>query len=207
MKKGFIISFEGGEASGKSTQVKLFKEYLDKKGIEYVSAREPGATPAGELIRNVLLNSDAKLNYKAETLLFNASRAMLIEDIIKPALEEGKLVLLDRFFDSTYVYEALSIGKDHHSLTPIIDFATDGISPDLTILLNQSAEVSYQRKVEENKQDRFEKRGLDYYQKIQQGYLTLAKEFPNRIKIIDAINTIPEVHNDIIKVFEKHYFK
>ena len=205
MKKGFIISFEGGEASGKSTQVKLFKEYLEKEGIKYISTREPGGTPAGELIRNVLLNSDVKLNHKAETLLFNASRTMLCEEVIKPALERGEVVVLDRFFDSTYVYEALSIDKDYTSLTPIIEFATDGIKPDLTILLNQDAKISYQRKVEENKQDRFEQRGLDYYKKIQEGYLFLAQKSPERIKVIDATMTIPQVHEAIINCFEKNY--
>ncbi len=205
MKKSFIISFEGGEACGKSTQTKLFKEYLGKNNFDFLVLREPGGTEASECMRNIFLDPGLKLCSKAETLLLNASRAELIEEIVKPALNQGKLVMFDRFYDSNLVYQGYSIDKNPEELMPIIEYATGGIKPDLTILLNQSAEISYERKLIENKQDRIEQRGLDYYKKVENGYLELAKKYPERIKIVDAVGSIEEVHQRIIKVFEEAY--
>lgn len=207
MKKSFIISFEGGEACGKSTQVKLFKEYLDKNKFDYIALREPGGTVTGEKIREILLDPKLELNSKTETLLFNAARAQIIEEKVKPALEQGKLIVFDRFFDSTLVYQGYSIDKDPDKILPIINFATDGIKPDLTILLNQPAELSFKRKIEENKLDRIEQRGLEYYKKLENGFFSLAHKYPDRIKIVDAVGTIEEVHNRIVKVFEEEYNK
>ena len=205
MKKGFILSFEGGEACGKSTQVELFKEYLDKMGIDYIALREPGGTDLGEQIREVLLHKDVEIDYKAEILLFNAARAQLIEEKIKPALEQGKLVLLDRFYHSTIVYQGYAIDKDIKQLLPIINYATDGITTDLTLVLNLPAEIAYSRKELENKQDRIESRGLQFYKKLENGFLELAKADPNHVKLIDASDTIEGVHKQMVETFEKFY--
>lgn len=205
MQKQFIISFEGGEACGKTTQIKLFKEYLNKNNIDFLALREPGGTDASERMRNIFLDPMIKLSPKAETLLLNASRAQLIDEVVKPALNQGKLVLFDRFFDSNLVYQGYSIDRDPKEILPIINYATDGIKPNLTILLSQPAEVSYQRKIDENNQDRMEQRGFDYYKKIELGFLQLAKQEPERIKVIDAIGTFEEVHNRIVTAFEERY--
>ncbi len=204
MKKGFILSFEGGEACGKTTQIKLFKEYLDKKGIDYIALREPGGTEVGESIRNILLHQKVDIDYRTEVLLFNAARAQIIEEKIKPALKQGKLVLLDRFYHSTLAYQGYALGRDTNSLKKIINYATDEIKTDLTLLLNLPAEVAYQRKVEENQQDRFEERGFEFYKNTENAFLEVAKNDPN-VKLIDATKSIEEVHKQMVETFEKHY--
>lgn len=205
MKKGFILSFEGGEACGKTTQIKLFKEYLDKKGIDYIALREPGGTQTGESIREILLHKNVDIDYRTEVLLFNAARAQIVEEKIKPALKERKLVLLDRFYHSTLAYQGYAIDQDVQKLKSIIDYSTDGITTDLTLLLNLPAEISYQRKVEENKQDRFEMRGGEFYKRIEKAFLQVAKDDPEHVKLIDATKTIEEVHKQIVETFEKFY--
>ncbi len=205
MKKGFILSFEGGEACGKSTQVKSFKEYLDKKGIDYVALREPGGSELGEQVREVLLHKNININLKAEILLFNAARAQLIEEKIKPALEEGKLVLLDRFYHSTLVYQGYATGTSPKKIKSIIDFATDGITTDLTLVLNLPAQTAFERKEKENLQDRIESRGLEFYKALEKGFLELAKQDRRHVKLIDATDTIEGVFNQIVETFEKYY--
>lgn len=205
MKKGFILSFEGGEACGKSTQVKLFKEYLDKKGIDYIALREPGGTELGEQVREVLLHKDVNIDLKAEILLFNAARAQLIDEKIKPALKEGKLILLDRFYHSTLVYQGYATGEDPKKIMPIINFATSGLSTDLTLVLNLPAETAFSRKEIENKQDRIEKRGIQFYEALEKGFLELAKKDPKHVKLIDARDTIEGVYKQIVETFEKYY--
>ncbi len=204
MKKGFILSFEGGEACGKTTQIKLFKEYLDKKQIDYIALREPGGTEVGESIRNILLHQKVDIDYRTEVLLFNAARAQIVEEKIKPALQQGKLVLMDRFYHSTLAYQGYALGQDVDKLKTLISYATDGLQTDLTLLLNLPSEISYQRKVEENKQDRFEMRGEEYYKKIENAFLEVAKDDPN-VKLIDATKTIEEVHQQMVETFEKYY--
>ena len=205
MKRSFIISLEAGEACGKSTQIRLLENYLKEKGIDYIAIREPGGTATGEQIRHIFLDPFLKICPKTETLLLNAARAQLIEEIVKPAIREGKVIIFDRYFDSNLVYQGYSINQNPDKLMPVIDFAISNIVPNLTILLNQPAEISYERKLIENKQDRIEQRGLDYYKKVENGYLELAKKYPERIKIVDAVGSIEEVHQRIIKVFEEAY--
>ena len=209
MKKGFLISFEGGEACGKSTQIKLFKEYLQQQSIDFVSTREPGGTDLGEEIRNLLLHSKGKMSSQTEFLLFSASRAKLIEDIVLPALEDGKLVVMDRFFDSSYTYQGYAGNLDIDDLKSITSFATRGVVPDLTILLDITFEEGMKRKSkDENLKDldRIEQRGRDYHNKVREGYLKLAQQNPNRIVVIDASKSIDEVFSQIKQVF-KHRFQ
>lgn len=209
MKKGFLISFEGGEACGKSTQIKLFKEYLQQQSIDFVSTREPGGTDLGEEIRNLLLHSKGKMSSQTEFLLFSASRAKLIEDIVLPALEDGKLVVMDRFFDSSYTYQGYAGNLDIDDLKSITNFATRGVVPDLTILLDITFEEGMKRKSkDENLKDldRIEQKGRDYHNKVREGYLKLAQQNPNRIVVIDASKSIDEVFSQIKQVF-KHRFQ
>ena len=207
--KGFLISFEGGEACGKSTQIKKFQEYLKEKQIDFVCTREPGGTELGEQIRNLLLHSKHDMTPETEFLLFSASRAKLVEDFIKPALENNKLVVMDRYFDSSYTYQGYAGNLNVDDLKNITEFAIKGAVPDITFLLDISFEDGMKRKSnDENLKnlDRIEAKGKAYHDKVREGYLKLAKDNPDRIVVIDASKTIEEVFENIKKEFEKKYF-
>lgn len=210
MKKGFLISFEGGEACGKSTQIKKFQEYLKDKQIDFVCTREPGGTELGEQIRNLLLHSKGNMSAETEFLLFSASRAKLIEDVVKPALESGKLVVMDRYFDSSYTYQGYAGNLDLQDLKNITDFAIKGVVPDITFLLDISFEDGMKRKnSDENLKnlDRIEAKGKVYHDKVRQGYLNLARANPERICVIDASKSIEEVFENIKTQFENRITK
>lgn len=205
MKKGFILSFEGGEACGKSTQIKLFKEYLDKKGIDYIALREPGGTEVGELLRKIYIDKTLNICPTAEALLMNAMRAQVVEEKVKPALKQGKLVLMDRYYHSSLVYQGYAVDGDIKMVKNIVKYATNGIKSDLTLYLDLDAQIAYQRKVQENMQDRFESRGLEFYQNVRKAYLKVAEEDKTRVKIIDASKSIEEVHKQMVDTFEQYY--
>lgn len=210
MKKGFLISFEGGEACGKSTQIKKFQEYLKEEQIDFVCTREPGGTELGEQIRNLLLHSKHEMTPETEFLLFSASRAKIVQDVVKPALERGSLVVMDRYFDSSYTYQGFAGSLNLQDLKNITDFAIKGAVPDLTFLLDISFEDGMKRKNnDENLKnlDRIEAKGKAYHDKVRQGYLNLARENPERICIIDASKSIDEVFEKIKNEFKKRFFK
>lgn len=210
MKKGFLISFEGGEACGKSTQIKKFQEYLKEEQIDFVCTREPGGTELGEQIRNLLLHSKHEMTPETEFLLFSASRAKIVQDVVKPALERGSLVVMDRYFDSSYTYQGFAGSLNLQDLKNITDFAIKGAVPDLTFLLDISFEDGMKRKNnDENLKnlDRIEAKGKAYHDKVRQGYLNLARENPERICIIDASKSIDEVFEKIKTEFKKRFFK
>lgn len=206
MKRGFLISFEGGEACGKSTQIKLFEKYLKEKNENYLLTREPGGTEIGEKIREILLHSKGEISSEGEFLLFSSSRRNLVEKVILPALEEGKIVVLDRFFDSSFAYQGYAGNLNIKDIKNITDFATGGLKPDLTILFDISYEESMRRKAkDENLKvlDRMESKGSVYHKKVREGYLTLAKQNPDRFVVIDATKSIDEIAKTVIDIFEK----
>ena len=208
MKKGMLISFEGGEACGKTTQIKLFLEYLKNKKIDLVSTREPGGTVVGEEIRQILLHSKSKISSKTEVLLFNACRAQHIIDIVKPALAEGKVVVMDRFFDSTYAYQGFAGGGEIEDLKSIINFAICDTVPDVTFLLDISYDEAMKRKAsDENLKnlDRMESKGRQYHEKVRDGYLQLAKAEPERFFVINASQPVEAIFESIVKEFERRY--
>ena len=210
MKKGFLISFEGGEACGKSTQIKKFQEYLKEEQIDFVCTREPGGTELGEQIRNLLLHSKHEMTPETEFLLFSASRAKIVQDVVKPALERGSLVVMDRYFDSSYTYQGFAGSLNLQDLKNITDFAIKGAVPDLTFLLDISFEDGMKRKNNDESLknlDRIEAKGKAYHDKVRQGYLNLARENPERICIIDASKSIDEVFEKIKNEFKKRFFK
>ena len=208
MKKGMLISFEGGEAAGKTTQIKRLLRYLKEEGFDVVGTKEPGGTLVGEAIRNILLHTNFEISSRAEALLFNASRCQLVADVVKPSLKKGKIVVMDRYYDSTYAYEGFGGELKQEDLRPIIDFAIDGSVPDVTFLLDISFDVAMKRKAaDENLKnlDRFENKAKAYHEKVRNGFLTLAKQNPERFVVIDASKTEDEVSEVIKKEVEKRY--
>ncbi len=205
-----LVTFEGGEGCGKSTQIKKFKEYLEKKNIPYLIAREPGGTVIGEQIREILLHSKSDMSAETEFLLFSASRSKLVEEVVKPALNEGKVVVLDRYYHSSYTYQGHAGNLNLDDLKTITNFAIKGAVPDLTILLDLSYEDGMSRKSkDENLKnlDRIEQKGKEYHDRVREGYLALAKEEKGRIFVVDASMSADAVHEKIVKEFEKRFQK
>lgn len=210
MNKGFLISFEGGEGCGKSTQIKKFVEFLKQNNYDFLCTREPGGTDVGEKIREILLMSKENLSSETEFLLFSASRRKLMEDVVFPALENGKVVVLDRFFDSSYTYQGYAGTLALGDIKNITEFATSKLEPNLTILLDLPVEDGMARKSKDEKLknlDRIESKGNEYHEKVRKGYLTLAKKNKKRILVVDASQSIEKIFEDIKTEFEKRYKK
>jgi len=177
-----FITFEGSEGCGKSTQSEMLFGYLKAKGLKVIYLREPGGVKVSEKIREILLDRKNKISPEAETLLYMAARAQVVEEIIQPALKAGKTVVCDRFLDSTIAYQGFGLGVDIELIQSIGNFATQGISPDLTIFLDLPVKSGL--KYRHNCKDRIECRSVNYHQKVRIGYLSLAREEPQRIKIV-----------------------
>jgi dTMP kinase len=196
---GRFITFEGGEGCGKSTQIRLLAERLRAAGKEVLLTREPGGTALAEKIRSLVREeSDDPPNSRAETLLFIASRAQVVENVIRPALASGTWVLCDRFADSTFAYQGYGRGLDLEELKRINSFATGGLEPDRTILLNVSPEVSAKRMrareaATNTDADRMEKAGDSFHSRLRQGFLELAAAEPDRFAVIQADGGVEEV--------------
>lgn len=181
--KGVFITFEGSEGCGKSTQSKMLADYLKGRGYQVVYLREPGATKVSEKIRDVLLDKkNSAMSPECEMLLYMAARAQIVSEVIKPALKKGKIVICDRFLDSTVAYQGYGLGMDINLIKDIGRFVTQGIMPDLTILLDVPLKQGLKHR--DGKQDRIEQRPLSYHARVRQGYLKLAAQEPRRIKII-----------------------
>lgn len=198
---GIFISFEGGEGSGKTTQIKLLANWIMGQWAGRVTqTREPGGTNGAELIRNLLVTGDEKRwDSVTEALLMTASRRDNLMRIIKPALADGDAVITDRFYDSTSVYQGIVGGASAELITALNGLCLDGIRPDVTILLDIDPELGLSRSTRaENAETRFENKGLDFHQKVRAGYLGLAKNDPDRFMVIDASRNEKVIHDDII---------
>ncbi len=202
-----LITFEGIDGAGKSTQVRKLKRYLQERGREVLTLREPGGTPVAEQIRELLLESSHDISSVAELLLFSASRAELMEKVIVPALEGGCDVILDRFFDSTTAYQGYGRGLDLDMLAEINRVASRGIRPDITFYLDLTPEDALMRKFSEKslplafeseELDRMENSGLEFYQRVRAGYHAILQLEPKRIMQIDALLTPAEIHRKIL---------
>ena len=194
--KGKFITFEGADGGGKSTQVQLAATWLQQRGYEVVTTREPGGTVLAEKVRELVLDPNLPLNSTSQSLLYLAARSEHVEKVIRPALETGKIVLCDRFSDSTLVYQGLSLGKELAELTvlqQLCSFATAGLEPDLTIVLDGRPEVLAKRRELRGVTDRYEQQGLAFQHKLRDGFLTLAKAEPERIKVLNAEGSMEEV--------------
>lgn len=183
MGKGIFITFEGSEGSGKSTQSKMLCRFLESRGYPMLHLREPGSTKIGERIRQILLDrKNNSLSAVTEMLLYMAARSQMVEEIVRGALKRGKIVICDRFLDSTLAYQGYGLGIDVAAIRYIGKIATQGIKPDLTIFMDLPVERGL--KVCGRTKDRIEKRPLSYHARVRRGYLTLAGDEPKRIKIV-----------------------
>ena len=199
--KGIFISFEGSEGCGKSTQILRLAHRLQALGHEVVQLREPGGTRIGETIRHLLKHdaNAAAMTPEAELLLFAASRAQLVREVIRPALDRGAVVLSDRFLDSTTVYQGVARCLDAVEVSAINEFAVGGTLPDLTFLLDLDAGEGRRRAAARSQEkDRMEQEGLEFYEAVRHGYLALAAAHPGRLAIIDASGTIEVVEAQIV---------
>ena len=196
--QGLFITFEGPDGCGKTTQMKLLAEYLEKKGEEVVLTREPGGKGLGEKVREILLNYDGEVSDRCESFLFLADRAQNIDIIVNPAVKAGKIVLCDRHIDSTVAYQGYGRGLDIERINMLNNLATNGKKPDLTFVFDVDVETSMKRVGKEK--DRMESAGIDFHNRVRQGYLELAKQEPNRIKVIDATKSIEEIHDEVINI-------
>lgn len=202
-----LIAFEGGEGSGKGTQISLLQKSLEEKGFEVLSIIEPGGTRVGELIREILLNkNDLGLLGITEALLFSASRAQQVRTVTRPALESGKIVLSDRSFYSTYAYQGYGRGQSLSTLEKLTNIAVGDTKPDLVFLLDLPPETGLARKRSQNQFNRLDAEDLDFHQKVREGYLDLAKKDEKRWKIVDATKSPKEVHSEILSLLEPLLF-
>ena len=192
-----FITFEGADGTGKTTQIQKTAQFLREKGYDVVTTREPGGTKLAESIRAILLNKKENIPLKAELLLFLAARVEHMETIIKPALSAGKIVLCDRFMDSTFIYQGYVGGLPLHDIDMLNTFATDHIVPDLTILLDADPAKLLSRRNARDIHDKFEDKSLAFQQGIRQGFLEEAAFYPKRIQIVNAARPIDVVQQDI----------
>lgn len=201
MQKGLFITFEGADGCGKTTQLNLLKDYLINTGYNVVVTREPGGKGLGEKIREILLNYDGEVSNQCESFLFLADRAQNIDITVKPAIKQGTIVLCDRHIDSTVAYQGYGRGLDIDEINKLNNLATNGLKPDLTLVFDVDIQTSMKRVGDEK--DRMESSGIEFFNKVRNGYLELAKNEPDRIKVIDSTQTIEKVHSDVINVVEK----
>ncbi|MBP5790789.1 MAG: dTMP kinase [Kiritimatiellae bacterium] len=207
-RKGRFITFEGGEGCGKSTQTRLLADFLSASGREVLLVREPGGTGLGESIRSILKakGGDEPCD-RAELFLFLAARAQLVEKVLKPALEEGKWIVCDRFFDSTVAYQGYGRGMDIAQILAANSFACAGLRPDVTFLLDLDLDAARNRMrgreaATNTEADRIELAGDGFHSRLRQGFLDLASKEPERIKVIDASRSVDEIADEIRAKFD-----
>lgn len=205
---GWFITFEGVEGSGKTTQIRLAGEFLRERGLPVVTTQEPGGTPLGDRIRELLLNRGGfDISGEAEVFLFAAARAQHTDAVILPALEAGKIVLCDRFSDATIAYQAYGRGLPQEPVREICRFASRGLVPHLTILFDLPVEAGLERAFrriagcEGNlREDRFEREHLDFHRRIREGYLAIARQEPGRLKVVDASRGVEPTRREVQSV-------
>lgn len=203
MEKGRLIALEGPDGSGKTTQIELLEQYLIKLGYEVVRTREPGGTEVSEKIRDIILdNENANMSYMCEALLYAASRAQLVSQVIKPALKQGKIVICDRFVYSSIVYQGIGRGLGIERISDINEAALEGLEADLTFMITIPYEVGLKRKKMQGTLDRLENSGDVFHKKVFDGYLDICKIY-DKIEIINGNKDVNEIHSDIIKIIKK----
>ncbi len=207
--KSFFISFEGSEGSGKSTQIDLLATRLENEGYNVVVTREPGGTEIGEEIRHLLKHAQSGQGMTPETelLLFAASRAQLVREVIVPALRAGKVILCDRFLDSTTVYQGVARRLSEDPVSIINRFAVGDIMPALTIVLDVPAETGLARARRRPSElpDRLEQENIDFYQRVREGYLLLAREMPSRFLVVDGTQPSAKITDIIWHEFKRRH--
>ncbi len=202
--KGKFITFEGCEGVGKSRQLKYLEEYLEKSGIPHYFTREPGGDPISEKIRDLILDKEnAEMTDECEALLYAASRAQLLKKQIAPRLERGELVICDRYFDSSFAYQAYARGLGMDFVQKINEYAIKNFTPDYTVFLNLSPKDAFKRKGGVDVTDRVELSGMEFHEKVYEGYLALAKANPQRFIVIDASGEKWETKDKILNALKE----
>ena len=206
--KGFLVTFEGGEGAGKTTHTELFKNYLTQRGLSFFATREPGGTDFSEAVR--ALTKDIRFKDKSvisELLLFEAARADIVEKRIIPALQAGQIVVMDRFYDSTTVYQSFGRGINRKDVEFFNKVASQNLVPDLTFYLRVGAQDAFTRKGGADKNDAMEMSGDAFYERVIKGFDTLARENPERFVVVDTSQKISDVFTKIVKAFEEKFDK
>jgi len=203
---GLFISLEGPEGSGKTTQARLLAEYLSKNGIDVVKTREPGGVSIAEQLREMLLNPDNIISPRAELLLYAAGRAQHTEELIIPALKEGKYVICERYVHASIAYQGYGRGLDLGLIMELNRVATNGIWPDLTVILDTDVEKGLERVKQVSKEfDRLESENISFHRKVREGYMELAKQDPD-IVVIDTVESIEDINKKIVSVLSERKF-
>jgi len=201
MTKGVFISIEGSDGSGKSTQIELLKEYLGSRDIQATFLREPGGTAISEKIRDVILDiENSKMCDMTEMLLYAAARAQLVYEVIIPQVEAGRIVICDRFVDSSYAYQSFARGLRLEDVRSVNYMAIKGFMPDLTLFFDISPQDALDRRLKATAADRLEKEPQRFHQDVYEGYQFLAAQAPGRIKVIDATKGIDQVADEVRKL-------
>lgn len=197
--QGIFISMEGPDGSGKTTQIDLLRKYLEHMGYEILITRDPGGTAISEAIRKIILNTEyTEMSYVTEALLYASARAQLVSEVIAPALERGRAVISDRFIDSSAVYQGMARGLGVETVYRINAFAVQGIMPDLTIHLDLPAATGLSRAMRRDALDRMELESTEFHERVAQGYRDLAALASDRIRTVDATQSIEEIHHKIV---------
>ncbi len=208
--RGFLITFEGPEGSGKTTQLRLLAPWLEQQGYPVLTTREPGGTVIGEAIRAILHDpAHREMSSRAEILLYSASRAQIVDELIRPALDAGTIVLCDRYYDSTYAYQGYGRGLDLDLLRTITEFATQHLTPDLTLFLDIAPEIGLQRRRMSGPLNRLDQEALEFHQRVRAGYLELIAREPQRWITVSAAAPIDQVQahvrEQVLTWLTRHY--
>ena len=198
MNNGLFITFEGTDGCGKTTQIELLKKHFEEKGKTVILTREPGAKGLDVKLREILLNYDGEVSPNCESFLFLADRAQHIDTIIKPAIERGEIVLCDRHTDSTVAYQGYGRQLDLEQIYMLNNIATSGMKPNITFVFDIDIETAQKRVG--NQKDRMESAGIEFFKRVRQGYLEIAKQEPQRVKVLNGTDTIENIHSEILKL-------
>ncbi len=203
MQRGKFITFEGCDGCGKSTQLKMFSDYLTAEGIPHIFTREPGGGKISEQIREILLSGkNLEMTDECEALLYAAARVQHLFDRVEPALSEGKLVICDRYVDSSLAYQAFARGLGVDFVKKINSFALEKYLPDVTVFIDLTPEAAFKRKRGADENDRMELAGMAFHDRVYGGYKTLASEYPERIVCVDGNKTPQEIFEDILHILK-----
>ncbi len=202
-RNGLFITFEGTDGSGKTTQIGLLSNFLRARGFDPVNLREPGGVAISERIRSVVLDKQhTEMDEVTEMLLYAASRAQLVSQVILPALESGKSVICDRYVDSSYIYQGYARGLGIEMVKTVNDIATRGLMPDMTFFMDMDPEIALKRRLENGQPDRLEQEGVAFQRKVYEGYIHLCEMYPDRIKRISGAKGIEMAFSQI-----QHYME
>lgn len=200
---GLFITLEGTDGSGKTTQINMLSDYFSQRGYRVVCTREPGGTPIGEKIREIIIDKNNKeMTNVTEALLYAAARAQLVSQVIEPVLKDGGVVISDRFLDSSLVYQGFARGMGENFIRNINRAAVNLLEPDITFLLKLKPEDSIARKSKQAELDRLEAEKANFHQRVFDGYVSLARKNKDRIKVIDALKSPEDIHTEMLRHIE-----